>query len=507
MKGIKQLQNGTDVRGVALDIVPDEKVTLTGEKVGRIAQAFTVWLAKQKKIHSKQLRISIGRDSRLSGPELLSKAAEGIITCGATAVDCGIASTPAMFMSTVMDGFNYDGAIMITASHLPPNRNGMKFFISSGGLEKTDILDILTIAECDDDLTETESGVVIKTDIIDAYSAGIVDVIREKVNGTNYKHPLAGFKIVVDAGNGAGGFFAKKVLEQLGADTTGSCFLEPDGEFPNHIPNPELKEAMDALRDAVLSNQADLGISFDTDVDRAAAVDAQGNEINRNRLIALMSAIVLEQHPNSWIVTDSITSTGLTNFITQLGGTHHRFKRGYKNVINESKRLNNEGNESWLAIETSGHGALKQNYFLDDGAYLIACILIKMAQLKQEGKELNDLISNLQEPYESEEFRFGIKTEDFATYGQKILADLNIYAKEQPHMTIEEPNYEGMKINFNQSNGDGWLLLRLSLHDPILPLNIESDSAGGVEMIAKQLYEFIKDYDLLNLSRLTSYIQ
>jgi phosphomannomutase len=129
--------------------------------------------------------------------------------------------------------------------------------------------------------------------------------------------PLQGLHIVVDAGNGAGGFFVDQVLKPLGADTSGSQFLDPDGTFPNHIPNPENAEAMAAIRQAVLDHQADFGIIFDTDVDRAAAVDAAGNELNRNRLIALMAAIVLREHPGSTIVTDSITSDGLTQFITE----------------------------------------------------------------------------------------------------------------------------------------------------------------------------------------------
>ncbi|KAG2381180.1 uncharacterized protein HKW66_Vig0254970 [Vigna angularis] len=110
--------------------------------------------------------------------------------------------------------------------------------------------------------------------------------------------------------------------------------------FPNHIPNPEDKTAMKAITQAVLDNKADLGIIFDTDVDRSAAVDFTGREFNRNRLIALMAAIVLEEHPGTTIVTDSVTSDGLTTFIEKkLGGKHHRFKRGYKNVIDEAIRL------------------------------------------------------------------------------------------------------------------------------------------------------------------------
>ena len=138
---------------------------------------------------------------------------------GVRVLDCGLASTPAMFMSTIFDETKADGSIMLTASHLPFNRNGMK--------------------------------------------------------------------IIVDAGNGSGGFFADKILAPLGADVNGSQFLEPDGMFPNHIPNPEDKIAMASLKKAVLDKRADLGLIFDTDVDRAGAVFSDGEEISRNALIAL----------------------------------------------------------------------------------------------------------------------------------------------------------------------------------------------------------------------------
>ena len=112
----------------------------------------------------------------------------------------------------------------------------------------------------------------------------MVDKIRREVNNPdNYDRPLEGFKIIVDAGNGAGGFYVDKVLVPLGADTTGSQFLDPDGTFPNHQPNPEDKEAMNAIVKAVKESKADFGIIFDADVDRAGAVDRNGNDINRNR--------------------------------------------------------------------------------------------------------------------------------------------------------------------------------------------------------------------------------
>lgn len=125
--------------------------------------------------------------------------------------------------------------------------------------------------------------------------------------------------------------------------------------FPNHIPNPENKGAIDAASKMVLDSSADLGLIFDTDVDRMGCIGATGQEINRNTLVALAAAIVLEDHPGTTVVTDSLTSDGLRTFIEQdLGGKQLRYRRGYKNVIDKSIELNKSGVDSALAIETSG---------------------------------------------------------------------------------------------------------------------------------------------------------
>ena len=138
------------------------------------------------------------------------------------------------------------------------------------------------------------------------------------------EQPLAGMRVLVDAGNGAGGFFASNVLARLGANTAGSQFLDPDGTFPNHVPNPEDRAAMSATIDAVLKHGAELGVVFDTDVDRSGIVDANGRAINKNKLIALMAAVTLRDAPGSTVVTDSVTSSGLTAFIEAQGGKHLR---------------------------------------------------------------------------------------------------------------------------------------------------------------------------------------
>jgi len=496
----KKLQNGSDIRGVALEGIEGQHVNLTEQACRDIGRGFALWL--KNKMQKPLLRVAVGRDSRLSGETLSSWICSAMAESGLCVTDIGLASTPAMFMTTVTDGYDFDASVMITASHLPFNRNGFKFFTAGGGLEKQDIKEILAYAESAE-TTGLSAAKVEKGSFMDAYAGILVDKVR---TATGLQKPLEGFRIVVDAGNGAGGFYVEKVLAPLGADTTGSQFLEPDGSFPNHIPNPEDGEAMEAIMKAVRENKADLGIIFDTDVDRAGAVLSDGSELNHNRIIAMLSVILLREHPGTTIVTDSITSTGLAAFIAKHGGIHHRFQRGYRNVINESIRLNHAGQDSQMAMETSGHGALKENYFLDDGAYLVTKLLIELARGKKEGYTLESLIADLAEPAESKEFRMNILLEDFKPYGLEVIEKLTAYAASQEGWQVAPNNYEGIRVNLDNAHGNGWFLLRLSLHDPLMPLNIESDSVGGVKVIAKELYRFIEACDKLDSSKMATYV-
>ena len=494
------LRNGSDVRGIAVEGVAGEHVNLTAEAAENIARAFCEWLSART--GAARLRVAVGYDSRMSAPLLCEAAVRGITRAGHDAIVTGLSTTPSMFMllkdEQFADGQPIQGSIMITASHLPFNRNGLKFFSAEGGLEGMDIKDILQRAANAPSPVEKQ-GSALDRPYLDDYAASLVAMVRKACGEDK---PLHGKRIVVDAGNGAGGFYADKVLAPLGADTCGSQFLEPDGNFPNHIPNPENKDAMRSVCDAVKAANADFGIIFDTDVDRAGAVDKDGSEINRNRLIALISAILLEEKAGT-IVTDSVTSDGLAKFIAARGGRHHRFKRGYKNVINEAIRLNKAGEYTPLAIETSGHAALMENYFLDDGAYLVTRLLIALAKAAKEGKALSDLIADLEMPAEATEVRLRFKDGyDFKALGSGLIEESAIYAVNHAHAQSASENYEGCRICYDKNYADGWALLRMSLHEPILPINIESNAKGGCTKIAKDLYAFLSRFDFLDLTPL-----
>jgi phosphomannomutase len=495
MHTYSHLQNGSDIRGVAL---PDggSPVTLTPEAANRLAQGFGLWLAEKTGKGGGELCVGVGHDSRLTAESLKTAVASGLAGGGTKVYDCGLTSTPSMFMGTVFPETAFDGAIMLTASHLPFDRNGMKFFTRDGGLDKPEISEIIRLA---DGVPEQNAHPATRQcDLVGLYCKSLREKILAGVN-TDGDKPLAGLHIVVDAGNGAGGFFVRDVLGPLGANVSGSQFLEPDGTFPNHEPNPENKDAMKSIRDATVKSGADIGIIFDTDVDRMSAVFPDGSEINRDSIIALMSAIIAPEYPGGTIVTDSVTSDRLTAFLEgKLKLRHHCFKRGYKNVINEAVRLNAEGVFTPLAIETSGHGAMKENYFLDDGAYLAVRLIIAAAKAKREGKSLRALLDGFTPAKFQRECRLNISGGNFGEYGATVLQTFASRAREANLRVVD--SFEGVRISFGAS---GWALLRMSLHDPLMPLNAEGDTADSLTDNLAKCKLLLCEFDRLDLSSMT----
>ncbi|CAE5963724.1 unnamed protein product [Arabidopsis arenosa] len=470
MDQIRRLQNGSDVRGVALEGEKGRTVDLTPAAVEAIAESFGEWVAATESNGNGVIKVSLGRDPRVSGGKLSTAVFAGLARAGCLAFDMGLATTPACFMSTLLSPFEYDASIMMTASHLPYTRNGLKFFTKRGGLTSPEVEKICDLAA--------------------------------------RKYATRQTKIVVNAGNGSGGFFTWDVLDKLGADTFGSLYLNPDGMFPNHIPNPENKIAMSHTRAAVLENSADLGVVFDTDVDRSGVVDNRGNPINGDKLIALMSAIVLKEHPGSTIVTDARTSMGLTRFITERGGRHCLYRVGYRNVIDKGVELNKDGIETHLMMETSGHGAVKENHFLDDGAYMVVKIIIEMVRMRLAGSNegIGSLIEDLEEPLEAVELRLNILSEprDAKAKGIEAIETFREYIEEgklrgwelgtcgdcwvsegclvdsNDHPSAIDAHMYRARVSDEESGEEyGWVHMRQSIHNPNIALNMQSMLPGG----------------------------
>ncbi|KAK6242325.1 Alpha-D-phosphohexomutase [Theobroma cacao] len=522
---IRRLQNGSDVRGVALEGEKGRTVDLTPPAVEAIAESFGEWVIKaleeRERRPAEDVRVSLGKDPRISGASLSVAVFAGLARAGCLVFDMGLATTPACFMSTLLPPFCYDASIMMTASHLPYTRNGLKFFTKKGGLTSPEVEQICDKAarKYANRLTKVSTMLNFpskKVDFMSAYAKHLRDIIKKRVNHPlHYDTPLKGFQIIVNAGNGSGGFFTWDVLDKLGTDTFGSLHLNPDGMFPNHIPNPEDKTAMALTRAAVLHNSADLGIVFDTDVDRSGVVDNKGNPINGDKLIGLMSAIVLKEHPGTTIVTDARTSMALTKFIIERGGHHCLYRVGYRNVIDKGVQLNKDGIETHLMMETSGHGALKENYFLDDGAFMVVKIIIEMVHMKLSGSDegIGSLIKDLEEPLESIELRMNIISEP------KYAKARGTEAIEAFRSYVEEGQLEGWELDScgdcwvsegclvdsndspaaidahmyrakvsNEKNEEvGWVHIRQSIHNPNIAVNVQSSVPGGCQWMTRVL--------------------
>ena len=427
---------------------------------------------EQKISKFEDLKVAIGYDSRITSINIKMLITNVLAEMGVDVYDCGLSSTPSMFMSII--NHNMDAAIEITASHLPMEMNGLKFFTRDGGYSGNDIREILTKASTKQWLKDDFKSNPKKLNNMETYCEGLREMIKKGVNAEDYEHPLKNLKIVVDPSNGVGGFYITDVLEPLGADTSGSVAVNPNGRFPTHQPNPENEAAMEAISQAT----------------------------NRNRLVALASYIALKDCPGGIVVTDSVTSDGLTEFIeSELCGIHRRFKRGYKNVIDEAKRLTfDEGSKAPLAIETSGHAAFLDNYYLDDGAYLATQIVILLASLRKQDMTIDDILKKLKEPVEENEKRIKIETDNFTEYGNSVLESFKDFTDITSGIERVKLNFEGVKVNFDKKKGDGWLLLRLSLHEPLLVVNCESNSKGGTLKMLETLKAFLSEYDKLDLN-------
>lgn len=484
LDGFSTLQSGSDIRGVAVGTAEGGSVVLTEEIVFRVAAAFAKWLAARNRVDAGHPKIGVGHDPRITSERFATCVLRGLAAQGTAPVFCGLATTPSMFMATAFPDLDFDGSVMITASHLPFYYNGLKFFTRAGGLGADDIAAILELAAAScapDDCGSTPVSDHIE--ILPRYARFLRETIVSELGSSFGARPLTGIKVVLDAGNGSGGFFATQVLEPLGADLTGSCFLEPDGMFPNHIPNPENPSAMAMVCSATARSKADLGLIFDADADRMAAVLSEGTPLSRESLIAMMAAILAPDYSGGTIVTDSVTSDKLTDFLENtLGLKHRRFKRGYRNVIDEARRLNAAGVEAPLAIETSGHGAFRSNYFLDDGAYMAVRLVTVAARAKASGKTMDAWIEGFQKPFECREYRLRLYDANPAACGKAALRQL---AERAPAAGCTAcPTYEGVRMAFRSERAQGWFLLRTSLHEPLLVLNMEGTRPGDCDEIA-----------------------
>lgn len=272
MTDFTKIQDGNRIIGIAEGAGAEGETGITKETAGRVGGSFVYWLSQRAQKNPTMLKICVGCDPRISGEELKEGVLEAISLWGAEGTDAGIATTGAMHMAASMPQFEFDGAVIITAGELAPEMNGFRLFAAEEEPDSEDIAEILRLASKYNFIGGTYDD--IREDLMPMHAAYLRQALPQKLSRTpGY---FRNMHFIVDAGNGAGGFFATDVLGKLGTDISGSYNLEPDGSFPAHSPDPEDPAAIEEMKKKLKEEGADLGIIFSADAGKLAAIGADG---------------------------------------------------------------------------------------------------------------------------------------------------------------------------------------------------------------------------------------
>ncbi|MBN1154547.1 phosphomannomutase/phosphoglucomutase [candidate division KSB1 bacterium] len=443
-----------DIRGIADEDLTDDAVTLIGKAYGTYM------------IRKGYRSFSVGRDVRLSSERIKNALITGMTATGCDVVDIGIVPTPVLYFSIVH--LNTDGGIMVTGSHNPIEFNGLKMCEGLASVYGEEIQRLRELIEHED--FETGKGRASEKDIVDEYVA----VIKSKIK-INKK-----LKIVVDAGNGTAGVIAPQLWEDLGCEVD-RMYCEPDGHFPNHMPDPTVPKYVKDLQKRVLETGADMGIGYDGDSDRMGIIDEKGNMIFADKFLALFSKDVLKKHPGATIIFDVKCSQALPEYIKKYGGKPIMWKTGHailKAKMKEEKSL--------LAGEMSGHIFFADDYYgFDDAIYVSGRFMQIVAN---SNSTVSDLIDDIPHFIGTPEIRVDCADEDKF----RVVDDLVNYFKEQ----YETLDIDGARVMF----GDGWGLVRASNTQPVLVLRFEARTKDKLRDIIKVFTTQLKKYPSVHFS-------
>jgi len=436
-----------DIRGVVPDELNQDVVHLLGRAMG------TYYDDKGAG------RISLGRDCRLSSPDLSKWLMDGLLESGVDVVDVGMVPTPLLYFS--LHQLQVDGGVQITGSHNPPEFNGFKICLDKASIFGEEIQKIRKIIDSGN--FRRSHGKMEKTDMVDPY---LRTVEKNIVPGPVKR------RVVVDAGNGAGGPVATEVYRRIGFDVI-SLFCEPDGRFPNHHPDPTLPENLEALISKVDETSADLGIAFDGDADRIGVVDQEGSIIWGDQLLIVFSRDLLKRHPGGKIIGEVKCSQVLYDDIEKHGGQPIMWKAGHSLIKSKMKE---EG--ALLAGEMSGHLFFSERYFGYDDAIYAGARLLEI--LSKTERSLKDLLADIPRMVNTPEIRMACPDE------KKFQVVAELVEEFKKDYTVID--VDGARVLFDE----GWGLVRASNTQPVLVLRFEAKDENSLEKIRNIFMDRVK---------------
>ncbi len=444
-----------DVRGVFGKDLTEEVSELLG-------RAYAIYLRKNSP-EKGDLKVTIGRDVRLSSTALRDSFIKGLTSSNINCVDIGACPTPLQYFS--MNILKVNGGVMITGSHNPPEYNGFKISVGKETIHGSEIQRLKEVLKEEVLGAETaerkfKQGEVSSFEIIPQY----IENIARRFALPQLKTPL---KVVLDCGNGTAGPVAPELLRRLGCEVI-ALFPEPDGRFPNHHPDPTVPENLKELIDTVKREKADFGVAYDGDADRIGVVDEMGEIIWGDNLMVIFSGAILKKNPGSTIVGEVKCSQVMYDEIERLGGMPVMWKTGHSLIKSKMKEL-----KAAMAGEMSGHIFFADKYFGYDDAIYASCRLVEiMAEMRAENRDFrfSRLLSGLPKTFSTPEIRIdcpdNLKFEVIERLG-------GLFSKGEGELKLKDViRVDGLRAVFE----GGWALVRASNTQPVLVLRFEAVS-------------------------------
>jgi phosphomannomutase/phosphoglucomutase len=452
-----------DIRGTVTGENPD--ITPTLAKL--VGQAYGTYM--QRTFQTEH--VYVGSDNRDSSPALRAALIEGLTSTGLPVTDIGEVMTPTVYYATASHG-DKAGGIMITGSHLTTDYNGIKMAYGRMALYGEQIQALLKMIQEDDFITG-EATATQDFDMINRHMA----TIKEKVTLGDRK-----LKVVVDAGNGISGGYVPQVMEALGVEVI-CLFCEPDGTFPNHLPNPEDPELTKDLEAAVKEHGADIGIGFDGDADRCGTIDNHGHHVAADRLLALLASDLLTRIPGAPIVFDVKSTQALSDEIKEHGGKPVMWMSGHSLMKAKMAEI-----KSPLGGEVSGHIFIGEDYYGFDDAPLVSLKILEI--LSKSDKTFSELLAGMPKLVATPEIILSAPDEDKF----QIIEALSNKLKQD----YEVVDVDGARALFDQ----GWGLVRASNTQPAITLRFEAYTKEAIVKYMEQFDAMLAEYPQVNRDKL-----
>jgi len=434
-----------DVRGVVDKDLNEEFVFNLGLAIGTYAA------------RHKIKNMTIGRDCRLSSEAYANFLIQGLNSSGIETIDIGLCATPILYFS--IRHLNTGGGVMVTGSHNPPEFNGFKICIGPDTIYGHQIQELRKIME---------SG---------RYSAGIASSKHQNITAAYQNYIFDNVKItrkikvIVDAGNGVGGYFALPILQRFGCEVT-PINCEPDGRFPHHFPDPTVEENLAELINLVAAQKADLGIAFDGDADRLGVISDKGEIIWGDKLLLIFSRYILKEIPDATIIGEVKCSQVLFDDIKKHSGKAIMWKAGHSLIKAKMKE-----EKAVLGGEMSGHFFFADRYFGYDDAIYAAVRLLEI--ISKTGGKISTLLSDIRQTYSTPEIRIDCADNKKVEVVEKIKR----HFRNRPGIV----EIDGVRIPFQ----DGWALVRSSNTQPVIVLRFEASSAKSLQKIRKEVEDIL----------------